>query len=423
MSDPNESAPADSRWSRATESLRNTQFRRLFVGNLAFFLAMGGQGLVRPWIALELTDDPFALGLTGAAMAAPMFFLSPLGGALADRLDRRTLIATALSLALLTEAVVYVLLVTDRIEFWHLVVASAALGACFPLQMPARAAIVANLVDRKALGAAMGVNMTGMNLTQMLGPAMAGTLATWVGIEGAYGFNLCLYVVAIAATFSVRSAPPATRPTASLYENVLEGFRYLRSDRMVAILLLFGLVPQFLAMPFQQVLPVFARDVWVVGPWGLGMLSFAVGVGAMVGSMYIATRDQRKPRLPMMMVSVIVFCLLIAAFALSPSIWPAVVLAFLGNIGASVFRTLNNVSIQLVIPDEVRGRVSSFLMMSVSLPLLGGLPVTRVASAYGAPTAVAGACVLALVLALLFWVGSPSLRAVDERVRTKLREP
>ena len=138
--------------------------------------------------------------------------------------------------------------------------------------------------------------------------------------------------------------------------------------------------------------------------------------------MYIAARDQEKRRLPMMMASVVAFCLFIVAFALSPSFWPAVALAFLGNIGASIFSTLNNVSIQLVIPDEVRGRVSSFLMMSVSLPLLGGLPVTHITGTYGAPTAVAGACALALVLAIGVYLGSPRLRGVDDRVRRKLRE-
>lgn len=412
----------DSGWGRATESLDDRQFRWLFTGNMAFFLAMGGQGIVRPWIALELTDDPFALGQTGAAMAAPMFFLSPLGGALADRLDRRLLIVAALALALVTEAVIFGLLLVGRIEFWHLIVASVSLGCCFPLQMPARSAIVANLVERKRLGAAMGLNMTGVNVTRVLGPAMAGGLLAVIGIEGAYAVNLLLYGVAIAAMFAVRRAPPTNPSTETLARNVVEGFRYLRQDRMVAILLCFGLVPQFLAMPFQQVLPVFARDVWQAGPSGFGILSAATGVGAVIGSMYVAAREQEKRRLPMMMGAVLVFCSLIMAFALSPWFWPAVALAFLGNIGASVFSTLNNVSIQLVIPDAVRGRVSSFLMMSVSLPLLGGLPVTWVTRSYGAPAAVAGACALALVMALAFYAGSPLLRSIDDRVRHKLAE-
>ena len=249
------------------------EFRWLFIGNMAFFLAMGAQGIVRPWIALEITDDPFALGLTGAAMAVPMLFLSPLGGALADRFDRRFMIVSALSLALVTELIVYVLVLTDRIEFWHLIVASVSLGACFPIQMPARSAIVANLVDRRRLGAAMGLNMTGVNITRVVGPAVAGVLIAAVEIEGAYAVNLVLYVVAIAAMLVVRRAPPVVKSQESLTTNMIEGFRYLRADRMVAILLVFGLVPQFLAMPFQQVLPVFARDVWETGPQGLGILS------------------------------------------------------------------------------------------------------------------------------------------------------
>ena len=112
-----------------------------------------------------------------------------------------------------------------------------------------------------------------------------------------------------------------------------------------------------------------------VGPSGLGILSTSVGIGAMVGSMYIATRDQQKARLPLMMSSLVVFCVLIAAFALSGSFWLGVVLAFAGNIGGSIFRTVNNVAIQLVIPDlEVGGRRVSSFMMSVSLPRWGDCP-------------------------------------------------
>ncbi|MEM9174916.1 MAG: MFS transporter [Myxococcota bacterium] len=418
-----ERAPGrESGWRHATESLRITQFRWLFTGNMAFFLAMGGQGIVRPWIALEITDDPRALGITGAAMAAPMFFLSPLGGALADRLDRRLLILTALSLALVTELVVYGLVLTDRIEFWHLVVAAVALGGCFPLQMPARSAIVANLVDRTRLGAAMGLNMTGVNVTRVVGPALAGFLIAAIGLKGAYAVNLVLYAVAIAAMLTVDRALPAAKPLESLITNMIEGFWYLKRDRMVLILLLFGLGPQFLAMPVQMVLPVFARDVWEAGPWGLGILSASTGIGAVVGSMYVAGRAQEKRRLPMMMGSVVAFCVLIMAFAQSPLFWPAVALGFFGNIGASVFSTLNNVSIQLVIPDAVRGRVSSFLMMSVSLPLLGGLPLTWITRDYGAPTAVTGACGLALVMALGLFLASQKLRGLDDRIREKLRD-
>ena len=413
--------PRESGWGRATASLRNVQFRRVFVGNMAFFLAMGGQGIVRPWIAYQLTDQAFALGITAAAMAIPMFFLSPIGGALADRVERRRLIVLAQSIALVSELTVFALLVSGNLEFWHLVAAAASLGCCFPLVMPARSAIVANLVERKHLGAAMGLNMTGVNVTRVLGPAAAGYLISVIGVEGAYLVNVSLYAAAIAAMLTVNKLPPLGGNLPKLTTHMIEGFQYLRKDRLVGILLLFGLVPQFLAMPFQNILPAFTEKVWEVGPAGFGMLNAAVGVGAVVGSVYVAGRSQEKRRLPMMMAAVMAFGALLAAFAMSPYFWPALVLAFLANIGASVFSTLNNVSIQLVIPDEVRGRVSSYMMMSVSLPLLGALPIGWIADQAGPPAAVAGASLLAVVMAVGFYASSALLRGLDDRVRSELR--
>ena len=107
MSEPARKNPAqgaDPGWRRATRSLENAEFRRVFLGNMAFFLAMGGQSIVRPWIAWELTDSPFKLGLTAGAMAIPMCVVAPLGGALADRVERRSLILASQALAILTEA-------------------------------------------------------------------------------------------------------------------------------------------------------------------------------------------------------------------------------------------------------------------------------------------------------------------------------
>ncbi len=420
--DPLKTAPGrpDSGWSRATESLQNEQFKRVFIGNMAFFLAMGGQGVVRPWIAYQLTDSALSLGIVSAAMAIPMFFISPLGGALADRVERRGLIMTAQTLAILTELIVLGLFVSDRIEFWHLVVAAASLGCSFPLMMPARSAIVYALVGRRHLGAAMGLNMTGMNATRVLGPALAGFLIAAIGVTGAYVVDLVLYGIALASMFTVqRLPPPEAARLEPLLSNITGGFKYLLEDRFVSMLLLFGLLPQFLVMPFMTMIPVFAEKVWMTGPEGVGILSAAVGMGAVLGSFYVAGRSQDMPRLRLMMLSAITFSLFLAAFAWSPFFWPAVVLSLFANVGASIFSTLNNVAIQLVIPDEVRGRVSSFLMMSVSLPLLGSLPMGWIADKIGAPAAVGASSLLAVVAVLLFYVLSPALRNLDERVKAK----
>ncbi len=385
---------------------------------MLFFLAMGGQTIVRPWLTLLLTDRPLALGIVSAAVALPMLLLAPFGGVLADRLERRNLIVGAQTAMIVADLTILSLLVTGRLRFWHLVVSAAVIGCVFPLIMPARQAIVVNIVGKKALGSAIALNMAGVNVTRVVGPAAAGFLIPALGVEGAYGVNLAMYTIAVLSMMRVgRLRTPQADPPASVMTNVVEGVRYLWTHRIVLILLLYGLVPMFLAMPFQTLLAVFARDVWQEGAVGLGILNAAAGVGGVGGSMYVAWRGNRDERLHAQMVSVICFGILLALFASSPWFLPAVVLIFWANVFASIFGTLNNTAIQLLIPDYVRGRMSAFLMMSFSLPLLGTLPISRVAEAVGAPTAVGAASLLAVVAAVLFYACSGELRRLDASVR------
>ncbi len=405
-------------WRSAIVSLESPQFQRIFASNLTFFLAMSGQGIVRPWLAFQLTDSALALGLVSAAVAVPMLFLAPFGGVLADRMERRRLIMSAQALAIASEVITLALLVTDQLQFWHLVMTAGMMGCAFPLIMPARQAIVVNIVGKRGLGAAVALNMAGVNVTRVVGPAIAGFLIPVIEVKGVYIMNLSLYVIALLVMTRVRRVPPPAEARAqSIKKNLVDGFHYVWSNRLILILLIYGLVPMFLAMPFQALLVIFARDVWQTGSSGLGILNAAAGIGAVVGSVYVASRGPETGRLRLMMISVVAFGTLLALFAGSPWFLPAVGLIFLANIFASIFGTLNNTAIQLLIPDSVRGRISSFLMMSFSLPLLGTLPVAAAAQRLGAPMAVGIASILAVLAALAFYFGSQKLRELDLRVQ------
>lgn len=405
-------------WRSAIVSLESPQFQRIFASNLTFFLAMSGQGIVRPWLAFQLTDSALALGLVSAAVAVPMLFLAPFGGVLADRVERRRLIMSAQALAIASEVITLALLVTDQLQFWHLVMTAGMMGCAFPLIMPARQAIVVNIVGKRGLGAAVALNMAGVNVTRVVGPAIAGFLIPAIEVKGVYIMNLSLYVIALLVMTRVRRVPPPAEASAqSIKKNLVDGFHYVWSNRLILILLIYGLVPMFLAMPFQALLVIFARDVWQTGSSGLGILNAAAGIGAVVGSVYVASRGPETGRLRLMMISVVAFGTLLALFAGSPWFLPAVGLIFLANIFASIFGTLNNTAIQLLIPDSVRGRISSFLMMSFSLPLLGTLPVAAAAQRLGAPMAVGIASILAVLAALAFYFGSQKLRELDLRVQ------
>lgn len=408
-------AALDPNSARALFSIR--QFRWLTVSNLAFFLAMGSQGVVRPYLAYHFTKDKFLLGLVAFAVALPMLLLGPFGGVAADRFDRRRLILGAQAVALTGELVTFALLWTGRLRFWHLLGTAAVMGCVFPFLMPARQAVVANLIGRRQLGRALAITTTGINLTRVVGPALPGFLIKAFDVRWAYLFGVLLYVVAFTCGLMLDPAPPASGSARTrVLDRVMEGVRYVRRDRVILVLLVFGLVPMFLALPFQTLLVVFAEEVWMQGSRGLSQLSVAMGLGGIVGSMVVARRTDATHRARTMLASMLLFGSLLIGFSYSPWYLAAIPLIFLANTFASWFGTLNNTAIQLLIPDEMRGRVSSFLMMSFSLPMLGSLVIGGAAEAWGAPLAVSAFAGLAMAASVAFYLSSASLRGLDARM-------
>jgi len=401
--------------------LRLSQFRWLLASNIAFFFAMGSQGIVRAWLAFDLTKSALALGYVTLAIAIPLFFIGPMGGVISDRMDRRNLIILGQIIVLLSELAITILLIFNKLQFWHLISASALMGCVFPFIMPARTAIVVNIVGKLNLSKAIGINMAGTNATRIIGPAIAGYLIDVIGVSNTYITGVVLYGIGILCMFWVDHSPPSQETKErSIFRSILDGAVYVQKNSLVLVLLLFGLVPMFLAMPFQNLLVVFAEKIWDVGSKGLGQLSAAGGLGGVIGSIWVASmRNTQKP-LGLMMTSMMVFGIFLLGFSFSPFYLLALPLILIANIFASVFGTLNNTAIQLVIPDHVRGRISSFLMMSFSLPLLGTFPVSAFAEAYGAPLAVGLASVLAMIIALLFYISSTSLRQMNLSLKRAL---
>ncbi len=414
---PVEVLPA-SATNRLIASLRYEQFRWLYISNIAFMFAMMGQFLVRSYLAFKLTDSAFSLGIVNFVVALPMLAVSPLGGALADRVDRRKLILFVQTAVVIDELLVLLLLITDQLTFTYLLALTGILGVLFPFMMPARQAIVANVVGRQGLGNAMALQMGGMNAARVVGPVAAGFLISVTGVESTYSIALVLYGVGLAAMLRVRpSFSDEQGERGSVFGDIVEGLRYVRENAPVRVLLLFGLVPTLLAMPFQTLLVVFAEEVWDVGAFGFGMLQMFAGVGGLVGSIYVAWDAESHRRLRRMIGSIIGFGATLLLFSISPWFLLALPLVFFADVFVSVFMVLNNTAIQVLIPDFVRGRVMSLLMMSFGLTPLGTLPMSWFADQFGAPAAVALASALMLVAAVLFFALSPSLRRLDTNTR------
>lgn len=401
---------------------RERQFRWLYISNTTFFLAMQGQLVVRAWLVFSITGRELALGLVTLMVALAMLSLGPVGGVVADRFERRSLVVAGQITVVVAELVVLTLLLGGWLEFWHILVQVAFVGAVFPFVMPARNAIIANVVGRRRLTGAMALTMTAMNVTRVVGPAVAGALIGAAGVTVAYSINVALYALALAGMMAVGRAPAADRADSSLLQNMAEGFRYVRENRLVLVLLFFGLVPMFLVMPFQTLLVVFAEEIWEVGPRGFGLLSGAAGIGGVVGAAFVAWRGNASRRLRLMMTSVFAFGLLMMGFALSPWFWLALPLLLAGSAFQAIYTTLNNTAIHVLIPDSVRGRVSGFLTMSFSLPMLGAVPISALAEVWGAALSVGLASLLAVVVAVVFYLASPDLRRMDLSILKAFRE-
>jgi len=411
------------RWPEALAPLRNEAYRWLFASNLAFFYGIQGQMVVRMLLAWHLTDSKLALGYTSLLAAIPMVLISPFGGAIADRIDRRTLILTGQAGIATSEAVIFTLLLAGRLEFWHLLVGSFVLGCLIPLIMPARMAMVVGLVGKGGLARAMALSGGGMQMMRIVAPALAGFLVAPIGLEGAYAFGVAAYATAFLCMLRVRAQPMPARSGRTMWADVAYGLRYMREHRTVGVMLLFGILPMFLAWPFQSLLVVFADEVWNVGERGFGAMQAAAGIGGVLGAWILALRGEASQRLRLMVVSAVAFALFLVLFARSPSFWLALGFVLVADVFASMFGALNNTAIQILIPESVRGRISGFLMMSFGLAPLGTLPMTAAAERFGAPDAVTGAALILLVAVGVALAASASLRGVDETTRRALEAP
>jgi len=395
-------------------SLRHQQFRWLFASNTAFFFAMNGQFVVRSVLAYRLTGSEFALGLINLVVAIPILVVSPFGGVVADRFERRRLIMGGQAVLVASELVILALLLLGQLAFWHLLAAVFVMGCTFPFIMPARQAIVANIVGRQGLANAMALQMGAINAARVVGPVLAGLIIALAGVRWVYVVAVALYAAAFFSMAHVAKSPPPEGARARpVLGELVGGLRYVAGDPPVRALLVLSVIPILLAMPFQALLVVFADDVWHVGAGGLGILQAAAGFGGIVGSFWVAVVGETPRKLRLMMSTLLAFAGSLFLFSLSPWFLLALPLVFAADVFASAFTTTINTLIQVLIPDEVRGRVMSIMMMTFGLTPLGTVPVSALAEAFGAPAAVAIASLVTIGLSFLILAASRALRAID----------
>ena len=373
--------------------------------------------IARGWLALELTDSSFMVTAVNAVGMLPMLVFSAFGGVIADRMNRRLVLIVSEAFNFVVVLALALLIVADLVNI-HLVFALTILhGVGFALAMPARAASVSNLVDQKDLASGVALFTTIFSAGQLVGPAMAGYLIN------AYGMGFCfvaasvVLVPALAFLFLLRI--PSVEPgfgapaQASVLGSIAQGLDYVRRNNVLVGLMLMGAATTIFAMPYQTLLPVFARDILNAGASGLGWLGAMGGAGAIAGSISVAAFSSPRQMKWLMLAGGLGLGIFIALFAFSTDYLLSLFLVLLVGYLFQIFMTSNFTLVQVISPDYVRGRVLSIRMIAAGLGPVGMIMLGAGAEAWGAPAATAAMGLLSLALVAAILLGIPSVRRVE----------
>lgn len=421
---------------RTLSSLREREFAWYFAGNTAFFMAMQMQFVLRAQLAYDLSDEgqkAAGLGLVTLGAAIPMIFVAPVGGLIADRVNKRTLLIVTQSAAALISLMTTVLILTDLMAYWHLFALAFSAGTIFSLNMPARQALVPLLVPQHKLMNAVSLQMSGMNLTRIIAPALAGILIAPLGVVGVgesgglgwvYLLTFALFVVAVASEFRLPSHGMRAEPEEDNFvQGLVGGFRYVVATPVILMLLIAGMLMPFFAFPVQVMLPIFAEEVYGMGGgMGFGLLMGAGGVGGLIGTIVSANFDGLPNKGHIMFAGAVLMGGFLAAFG-AVSIFPlALIFMAASNTGQMLFMSSNNTAVQTIAPEELRGRVMSIMMMSFGVMPIGVLPITYAADEFGAGRTVVVVSLALLALVAVVFVAVPRFRnlRIDVLARAEL---
>jgi len=385
-------------------ALKHRDYRLFFSGQLVSLVGTWMQRVAQSWLVLELTDSPFKLGLINALQSAPMLCLAFVAGAVADRLPkRRVLIGT--QTALMVQALVLAVLVwSGAVQYWHVAVLATCYGLANTLDMPTRQSFVVEMASKEDLPNAIALNSTMVSGARLVGPAIAGLLVDRYGVAWAFGLNGLSFVAVILALAAMRAEGlPGPAQGASLGQDILAGLRYAARTPLVAVTLALLSIVGLFVINHNVLVPLLARDVLHEGAHGFGLLMAGVGMGAIVGALAVATRGKGRPPLSLLLGTAGAASGLTLLLAGVRTFWAALLVLTLVGLSQIVFLASCNTTLQLVVPDHMRGRIMSlYAFVWVGVTPLGSLFVGTIAEWFSvaAAYAVGGGVALAFILGL-----------------------
>lgn len=391
---------------RSQVALKYRNYRFFLVGQSLSLIGTWIQRIAMIWLAYQLTNSAFILGLIGFCEQIPIFVIAPFAGVYADRWDKHKALIRIESLAMAQAAVLGILTLTHVIMIWHIVVLSLLLGIINAFEVPMRQSFVVEMVDhsRDALGNAIALNSTIFNLSRLVGPSVAGIMISVAGEGWCFMANALSYAIVVVSLVAMRivTTPVALEASGQVLKKLKEGVVYIRKKQVMASLLILLAVISFSNASLRTLAPVFAKDILHGDADTFGFLMSAAGVGAIIGALFLT--GHRDAKLMRRIVQYTGFGLGIAMICFGASKWLWLSLVFMagGGLAQMMHTASTNTLLQLYTDDDKRGRVMSFYTVCLQgMMPFGSLVAGSLAGVVGAAWAVVAMGTLCIVGTLL----------------------
>jgi predicted MFS family arabinose efflux permease len=398
---------------RIASALTHRDFRLLWTGALGSSIGTWMQKVAQAWLIVTLTgaSSAFFLGLDSLMGELPILLLTLVGGVVADRKDRRHLLLmsqyTQMTAAFTLAALVYF----DVVRIWHILTLSAITGVAQAFGGPAYQSLIPSLVSKENLPNAVALNSIQFNLARIIGPLIAGAALAAFGMVACFGLNgvSFLFVIAALVALNVKHIPPSNQQR--MIDEMKGGLRYVRGEPQLVLLTILGFVAAFLGLPLLTFLPVIVKDVFQQDVGLYTRLMAFSGSGAVLGALTVAYLGKSRAMGRTLLGGVLAFGAVMVAFAFSRQLWLSQLLLFLGGGLLVATFSMTTSLVQLVAPNEMRGRVMSIYMVAFrGASPLGNFVSGNIATATSVPTVIALNGGLLIVAAIVFWFRGRTVR-------------
>lgn len=384
----------------------------LIISNLGTWMQFTTLGYIVANIAANGKTASLYVGILGASSAVPVVLLSPIAGVVADRFPRRRVLFITNGLQILIAMLLALLATFHALQLWEIFVLAGARSTTQAFDAPARQSWVPLLVPKENLGNAIGLNSIAFNGPSVIGPPIAGVLILTVGVAASFYINAVATLAVIVALIFMQPAPPSSTKRENVMTSILAGMKFLAKHPVLRWVVLLLAVVCLFVRPYAQLLPAYAAHVVHVDARGLGMMLAASGIGAILGSLVTAIVGSRR-RGVVWFASAVGMALGTMVLGLVHVYWVAlVVLPFIG-LAVLSFAGSSNVLLQMLSPEDMRGRaISVFSMIILGLVPAGSLLIGSVGAIAGLPHTITAAGVLALLISIWVYVSNRELREV-----------